>query len=70
MKCKLCYKKTNWDSSIGRPTFIVCNRCAEKFSQGLKAMVKMYNNNNDISALGLTTAIILDIGLTMEQNKN
>lgn len=70
MKCKLCYKKTDWDSSIGRPNFIVCNCCAEKFADGLKAMVQIYNTNDDIGALGLTTAIILDIGLTREQNKN
>lgn len=70
MKCSLCYKKTDWDSSVGRPNFIVCNHCVEKFANGLKAMVQMYNKNDNISALGLTTAIILDIGLTREHNKN
>lgn len=70
MKCKFCYKKTDWDSSIGRPNFIVCNSCAEKFSKGLSAMIQMYNTNDDIGVLGLATAIILDIGLTREQNKN
>jgi hypothetical protein len=70
MKCELCYKKTDWDSSIGRPNFIVCNSCVEKFSKGLAAMVQMYNTNDNIGALCLTSAIILDIGLTRENNKN
>ena len=70
MKCKLCYKKTDWDSSVGRPCFIVCNNCVEKFSNGVKAMIQMYNANDNISALGLTTAIILNIGYKIEENKN
>lgn len=27
MKCAICERKTNWDASYGRPTFIVCPHC-------------------------------------------
>lgn len=27
MKCAICERKTNWDESYGRPTFIVCPYC-------------------------------------------
>lgn len=30
MKCKMCGKRTDWDSSIGKPSFIICNNCVEE----------------------------------------
>lgn len=27
MKCAICERKTDWDESYGRPTFIVCPHC-------------------------------------------
>ena len=27
MKCAICKRKTDWDESYGRPTFIVCPYC-------------------------------------------
>ena len=27
MKCEVCGKKTNWDTSYGAEEFIVCNDC-------------------------------------------
>ena len=27
MKCEICKKETNWDSSVGYEYFIVCNNC-------------------------------------------
>ena len=27
MKCEICRKKTNWDSSVGLENFLVCNAC-------------------------------------------
>lgn len=35
MKCKFCGKKTNWDNSVGRETFIVCNHCVDILSKDL-----------------------------------
>jgi len=33
MKCKVCDKKTNWDNSVGRPCYIVCNHCVESIAK-------------------------------------
>jgi len=30
MKCQICGRKTDWDSSVGMEEFIVCNSCCEK----------------------------------------
>lgn len=30
MKCQICGRKTDWDSSVGLEKFIVCNSCFEK----------------------------------------
>lgn len=27
MKCEICGKKTEWDSSVGLENFLVCNAC-------------------------------------------
>jgi hypothetical protein len=33
MKCKVCGKRTNYDESFGRDTFIVCNNCVSDISK-------------------------------------
>ncbi len=33
MKCKVCGKKTDWDHSVGRPCYIVCNYCVESMAR-------------------------------------
>lgn len=54
MKCAICSKKTNWDSSYGRPTFIVCGCCFEKLKEEMK---------DDMAVLG----VILTIGRIKEK---
>lgn len=34
--CKLCGDKTDWDSSVGRPNFIVCNSCVRALAKANK----------------------------------
>ncbi len=36
MKCEICGKKTDWDNSVGRPCYIVCNRCVESIAKARK----------------------------------
>ena len=36
MKCQICGKKTDWDSSVGVEEFIVCNSCFEKVKSHLR----------------------------------
>ena len=36
MKCKICGKETTWDTSVGRPCYIVCNRCVESIAEARK----------------------------------
>jgi hypothetical protein len=69
MKCKICKQKTDWDSSVGRPAFLVCNHCVENLS---KHMLKLLNfsNKDDIGALCATTSILLDIGYAMEAKED
>lgn len=58
MKCKMCGKRTDWDSSVGRPNFLVCNNCVEelhKFCSIRRAEI---------------TDIILFIGFKREERKN
>lgn len=33
MKCKVCGKRTTWETSVGRPCYIVCNKCVEKIAK-------------------------------------
>ena len=33
MKCKMCYSKTDYDNSIGRDNFIICNKCADELTR-------------------------------------
>ena len=65
MKCRICKQKTDWDSSVGRPCFIVCNNCVEKLSKHILNILE-FSDKNDIGALGATTAILLNIGYAME----
>ena len=30
MYCKICGKRTTWDTSVGKASFIVCNPCFEE----------------------------------------
>lgn len=32
MKCQMCDKTTDWDSSVGYPEFIVCNKCFDEMA--------------------------------------
>lgn len=36
MKCQICGRKTDWDSSVGVEEFIVCNACFEKVKNHLR----------------------------------
>jgi hypothetical protein len=65
MKCKICKQKTNWDESVGRPAFIVCNHCVENLSEHMLELLK-FSSKDKIGALCATTAILLDIGYAME----
>ena len=33
MKCEVCKKKTDWDSSFGYEEFIVCGKCIKKMTK-------------------------------------
>lgn len=54
MKCTICGRKTNWDESYGRPTFIVCPYCYN---------ILRKNNKNALD-------VILKIGIIKEDLKN
>lgn len=68
MKCKICKQKTDWDSSVGRPCFIVCNHCIRELSKHMLNILKVCNHDI-ISAQSATSSILLDIGYKMEENK-
>jgi hypothetical protein len=36
MKCQICQRKTDWDTSVGYEEFLVCNPCFEKLHQVCK----------------------------------
>lgn len=65
MKCKICKQKTNWDSSVGRPAFIVCNHCVRQLSNNMMKILNV-SGRDEIGALCATTSILLDIGYAME----
>lgn len=65
MKCKICKQKTDWDSSVGRPAFIVCNNCVECLSNTMMKILEV-SEHDKIGALGATSAFILDMGYKME----
>ena len=50
MKCQICGRKTDWDSSVGMEEFIVCNSCCEKVKSHLHA--DTYATLNFIFACG------------------
>ena len=58
MKCKMCEKRTDWDSSVGRPNFIICNNCVEELHDCCNI------KRTDI------VNIILTIGFKREVRKN
>jgi len=60
MKCAICGKKTDWDTSYGRETFIVCPTCHDKIAEIVFKGSKKYSK---VTAL----EIILEIGRTMEE---
>ena len=64
MKCKMCGKKTDWDSSYGRPNFIICPVCHKKMTNLIEKL--RYEN---CSSETITTALILDIGYEREKEK-
>ena len=64
MKCELCDKKTNWDSSYGRPSFIVCPMCHGRLTKTIYNLRK-YNFSPESSAL----EIILEIGFARDESK-
>ena len=68
MKCKICKQKTDWDSSVGRPCFIVCNKCVEKLSNNLINCIESYKECKKYGERAAMTAIILNIGYKMEEN--
>lgn len=57
MKCKACGKKINWDNSVGRLSFLVCNDCVEKIHQSC--------NIPRVNVLG----VILWIGFKKEEKE-
>lgn len=69
MKCRICKQKTDWDSSVGRPTFIVCNHCVENLSKHMLNILE-FSDKNDIGAFGAITAILLEIGYAMEKRED
>ena len=38
MKCQICKRKTDWDSSVGYINFLVCNSCMYKMRTGVKGL--------------------------------
>lgn len=51
MKCKICNKKTNCNSSIGKDSFIVCNKCIETLN--IKYNLDPYSIYTIIMAIGI-----------------
>ena len=64
MKCKICGKKTNWDSSYGRDNFIVCPICHRKMAN----TIEKFRNENCLSET-IATMLILNIGFEREEWK-
>lgn len=64
MKCKLCKKKTDWDTSYGRPCFIVCSNCHRKLAK----MVGKFQNEKCLPET-ITSMLILEMGYIKEEAK-
>ena len=45
MTCKICGRKTDWDSSVGYREFLVCNACEFALSR------HDYKNKNTLTAM-------------------
>lgn len=58
MRCKHCKEKTSWDTSVGRPTYLVCNKCVAEIAK---------EENMPLSEV---IATILHIGYDLEEQKN
>lgn len=63
MKCKLCGKKTDWNSSYGRPKFIVCSTCYKRIVNIIKVSTNYEYSN--VTAQG----VILEMGFIKEEAK-
>ena len=64
MKCAICKNKTDWDTSFGRPSFIVCPSCHARLIKTIHNLRK-YNFSPESSA----TQIIIEIGFMMKERK-
>ena len=60
MKCAMCKEKTDWDSSFGKESFIVCPECHKKIASLIE------RNKDKFSSNVIATEIILAIGFTRE----
>lgn len=50
MTCKICGHETDWDSSVGRPCYIVCNSCVMKIAK--QAHISSWDVTKAICAIG------------------
>ena len=50
MRCKICNKKTNYDKTVGRDSFLVCNDCVYEITT--KTKLRGYNVIDIILAIG------------------
>lgn len=64
MKCKICGRKTDWDSSYGRENFIVCPICHHEMTNTIDKL-KKENCPSDLIA----TMLIINIGIKREERK-
>lgn len=64
MKCDICGNKTDWNSSYGRETFIVCPSCHKRLIKTIYNLRK-YNFSPESSA----TQVIIEIGFIKEESK-
>ena len=65
MKCAICKNKTDWDTSFGRPVFVVCPTCHNRLEKVISHLRKY-----DFSPKGSATQIIVEIGFMMEERKD
>ena len=65
MKCAICGKKTDWDTSYGRETFIVCPTCHNKIAFS----IQNFRKQNSVSAQTIASMVIIKIGRIMEEEK-
>lgn len=63
MHCRLCGNKTDWDTSYGRPKFIVCHPCYKRITNVIKISTDF--KYSDITALD----VILEMGIIREESK-